>query len=159
MLILEDLLFIGGKKWRNFEILQKKAETSWFVWVATQRPPACHLELCSMTLGYGWLVACFIQSLRSCFHAGLVKVRHYWFSINESALVSQNAFLSRPTSVHTNIPSTSAIDGLAQLWQIFVQKCRCAQGTGAEVAPNSYSFLFSYCVLPRHKKGRMNSAE
>lgn len=138
---------------------EKGRNMSWFVWVATQRPPACHPELCSMTWGYGWLVACFIQSLRSCFHAGLVKVHHYWFSINESALVSQNAFLSRPTSVHANIPSTSAIDGLAQLWHIFVQKCRCAQGMGAEVAPNSYGFLFSYCVLPHHKKGRMNSAE
>lgn len=36
----------------------------------------------------------------------------------------------------------SVIDGLAQLRQFFVQKCRWAQGMGAKVAPNSCSFSF-----------------
>lgn len=75
----------------------------------------------------------------------MVEVHYYyWFYINESALVSQKAFLSRPVSVHANIPSMSVMDGLAWLWQIFVQKCRCAQGLGAKVAPNS---CFSFQLL------------
>lgn len=81
-----------------------------------------YTEASSMWHWSGWLVHSFTQSLRSCFHAGLVEVHYYWFCINKSALVSLVSF-----SFKANVSSCKCSIYVCHWWACTVAAVFCPE--------------------------------